>query len=106
MKLNILFSIYRYKGRIVSILPISEIYNEVTHEFNFTIDERNELLPWATKFQKSKSYNKLYEAHQKLINDLAFYNQPSISGEVQHLPSLGKLTHSTETQEVILNNVQ
>lgn len=95
LKLNILFSIYRYKGRIVSILPISETYDEIDHKLNLTFKERDELLKWANKFEKSKSYNSLYKIHREAVNDLASYNEPTISGEVRHLPDLGKLTHST-----------
>lgn len=105
LKLNILFSIYRYKGRVVSILPIREIYNEVDHKLNLTSEERDELLKWANKFEKSKEYNTLYKRHQETVSDLASYNEPTFSGEVLHLPSLGQLTHSTETKEVTVNNI-
>lgn len=105
IKLDILFSIYRYKNRVISIIPITEIYDEVYHKFNLTIEERDELCKWATKFEKSKGYTKLTASQQKVIKDLICFNETGISCEVKWMPDFGEIVHTTETQNVTVTNL-
>lgn len=105
MNIDIMFSIYRYNGRVISIIAITEIYDEVAHHFSLRDDEREELLKWAGEFQKTKAYKKLGESYQQVVDDLRSWNEPTISGEARHLPDFGNLIHTTETKNVRVENL-